>query len=418
LLKASYERCIALEQYQTSYFVSLAGIVFENGENSLGLKILQLMINLGDKEKSTETAAEIASLPWVKSHAVEDPRIEKPEASNSIRQIDALLLASETTAEYRQLDAAIGYRKQLQSLNAEDEETRIELACLLAEKGKYDEAVSQLASIISDRKATRNLRWKAIWLAPEIIGERRQLWTMLEQRVQAVNPKDTEMAAAVKAISSSATGQTVEAIRLINNVTAENPNSYSMFFRGLLEKQNRQYSDALKDFSSTLTRWQGAREQLPFNITEDDSLRQLIRLYVLTDSPGAALKISEADPDLKINIVNSSRNAKEENESKKTEAEVKEIKKDLVPATLRNRSEKRRTASRIELLGLLSEASERTGDLNRAVDFEKTRLALLSTTTDRKRSESRIDRLTELRRERSSKRAVAYTVDQRLVAQR
>src|SRR5439155_13854357 len=136
-------------------------------------------------------------------------------------------------------------------------------------------------------------------------------------------------------------------------------------FRGLLEKQNRQYLDALRDFSSTLTRSQGAREQLPFNFAEDDPLRQMIRLYVLSDSPGAALKLSEEDTELKVNIVKSDKDSKEEDESDKTEAEVKEIKKSPRPPTLRDRAEKLRAESRIELLGLLSEAAERNGDLNR-----------------------------------------------------
>src|SRR4029078_2231306 len=123
--------------------------------NSLGLKFLQLMVALSDSEKSTETAAELVSLQWVKARAVEDPRIEKPEPSNSMNKYNALKFAAETASQYQQLDAAIDYRKKIQSLNRSDEEHPIELFRLLAEKRQYNDAITGLASIISDREATR-----------------------------------------------------------------------------------------------------------------------------------------------------------------------------------------------------------------------------------------------------------------------
>jgi cellulose synthase operon protein C len=409
LSRAAYERYLALEQYNPSYFVELSRIAFKNGETSLGLKILQLMLDLTETEKSKETEAEIASLQWVKARAVEDPRIEKPEPSNSINKNLALKFASEIAAQYQQLDAAIDYRRKLQSLNTSDAENRIELVRLLAEKRKYDDAITGLASIISDREATRTSRWRAVWLAPEIIGERKQLWTTLQQSVQAGCPKDIEMITALKALYYSSTGQPAEALRLINTIASDNPNYYLRNFSGLLKNKNRQYSEALSDFSASLTESQASRDQTAFNYAEDDPLRQMIRVYILIDSPRAALKLSETDPDLKIVIVDGSNVA---------EPEIREEENSPGPATLVKRSLELRDGSRIELLGLLSEASERTGDLNRAVDFEKTRLSLLTRDVERKRSDLRIKRLIVQQKERLNNRAIPYSVDQRLVAQR
>jgi len=173
LLKAAYERMIALEQYQQSYFVGLAQFAFEDGEQARGLKLLQLMVDLGNAETRSTAAAEPAQLPWAKARAVDDPGIKRPNAQNMIQYADALILASETAAAFHQLDAAVEYRKRSLSLNIEDEISCIELARLLAENKKRDEAISV---IIGDRTATRRTRWMAVWLAPEIIKQRNDLW--------------------------------------------------------------------------------------------------------------------------------------------------------------------------------------------------------------------------------------------------
>ncbi|HEX8920466.1 MAG TPA: hypothetical protein VF766_03245, partial [Pyrinomonadaceae bacterium] len=86
--------------------------------------------------------------------------------------------------------------------------------------------------------------------------------------------------------------------------------------------------------------------------------------------------------------------------------------------TLLERVAERDTRSRIELLGLLSTAAEQIGDLSRAVEFERLRLALLSASAERQSVEARINQLLSRQKESSRRASVAYTVEQGLIARR
>src|SRR5204863_7345681 len=72
LIESAYAREIALAQYEPAYFAALAAIAFERGDVTLALKWLQWMVNLSKEDSKTETAAELAALPVVKTHAVEN----------------------------------------------------------------------------------------------------------------------------------------------------------------------------------------------------------------------------------------------------------------------------------------------------------------------------------------------------------
>src|SRR6185503_3784507 len=84
--------------------------------------------------------------------------------------------------------------------------------------------------------------------------------------------------------------------------------------------------------------------------------------------------------------------------------------------TLRDRAERRERATHANLLAMLSAAAEQVGDLNRAVEFEQLRLALLNTESDRKTTHARLDHLQQLQSAPGRVRRVSLVVDQRLVA--
>ena len=179
LLRATYERQLALEQLTEAPFVGSARLAFAKNDSAGGLKLLKLMLNLGWSATGSQAAAELAALPSVKSRAVESARIEKPAASNQLLLAQSLRLAAETAAEFGEFAAAIEYRQRLLELSPEDGVCRLELARLLAANKRESEAVKLLASLIAERRVARLTRWTALWITPEAAGKRDDLWQVL-----------------------------------------------------------------------------------------------------------------------------------------------------------------------------------------------------------------------------------------------
>ena len=202
-------------------------------------------------------------------------------------------LAAETAGEFAQFDAAIGYRQQLLSVSPDDEENRIELVRLLAANKKTDEAIQNLAAIIGDRTATRNLRWQAVWLAPEITEQKPGNWTSLRERVRTLNATDSEMAVALESLSLASAGQIDEGIKLIATAESANPNPFLRVLRALLEKKRGSESDSLTSFTSALIAGRESPAWQAFDFLEDDPVSQIIRLYLQQNQPRAALKLAE-----------------------------------------------------------------------------------------------------------------------------
>jgi cellulose synthase operon protein C len=417
LLEAAYTRELALERYTAHAFVGLAHLAFDKGDAALGLKLLQTMSSLSDEETRETAAAEVASWPNVKAYAADRARQDGAETENTLDREEALRLAAETASAFAQFDAAISYRRQLLAASPEDETNRIELARLLAEIKNYEEAITQLAQLIGDRTATRRARWQAVWLAPELIGTRHELWAVLTERVRTLNASDDEMLAA---LSSSVPGRADESVKLIDALKATNPNPYLNFFGALLERR-RQSGGELTGFVHTLFAGKGETVTEAFGFAEESPLRQIIRFYALKGQPRAALLASELDPTLK-DVEDAERDENDDPDDAEQETQV-DIQESMARSgaryrTLRERAVERELQSRRELLGLLSVSAEQTGDLNRAVGFETARLKLLSATAERQSAETRIRQLLSRQQGSSRRSAVAYSVDQNLIAQR
>jgi cellulose synthase operon protein C len=448
LLEAAYERAIALEQYEPSYFIALARAAFARGDAAFGLKMLESMINLGDEDARPEALALLASMPSIKAHAVDDTSVELPETHDGINRAGALHLAAETAGEFAQFDAAISYRQQLLVLSPDDEANRIELVRLLSADRKDDEAVANLASIISDRDATRRLRWQAVWLSPEIAGQRPELWTALRERVRAARFVDQEMAVALEAVSLSSGGHTDEALKLLSTIETENPNPELRYFQALLEKRGGHDAVALEGFLNTLISSQDTQAAQAFAFNEDGPLPQLLRLYLALGQPRAALKLAEHEAalnpedskenELAVNDESAKSDESDEadkDEDVKDEDDVKD-EEAAMPArdaagpfkegrderrafmTLNARAEEKRGETRLSLLELLSEAAEQTGDLDRALKLARGRLALLPKGALREAAALRLERLLAVQRAQAAGQDGKFSVDQKLVAQR
>jgi cellulose synthase operon protein C len=414
LIEAAYARQIALTQYEPAYFVGLASMAFDRGDGPLGLKWLQWMVNLSQEDLTAETAAELAALPLVKRHAVEESAAELPPGAQGIEQVQALRVAAETAAEFSQFEAALVYRRQLLSLSPDNEENRIELVRILAVSKRTEEAIKSLASIIGDRTTTRVARWQAVWLAPEITGSRPELWASLREQVRSLNLTDSEMAAALQSLSLAATGQSDEAIKLVGSTESSNPNVYLRFLRAFLEKQAGHQVDALASFTRALSSSRESDVGQAFGFSEAEPLEQVVGLYLSQNQLRAALKLAE-----RVTALQQKGSPSESEESKQdsVEIEVSEVDQKKYQ-TLRVRALARQRNARAELLELLSVAAEQIGDIERAVELEQARLGLLVKVADKRTAELRLERLREMLRAVERPGQPPLVIDRALVASR
>jgi tetratricopeptide (TPR) repeat protein len=429
LLEASYTQSLALGQFEASYFTGLARLAFERGDAERGEKLLRLMLALADDATNTEAAAEVAALPDVSRRFAALARAELPEQSNDIARAGTLKLAAETASSFGRYAEAAEFRTKLAADNPEDYANRVELARVLAAGGKFEEGAAQLASIIGDRNAPRATRWQAVWVAPEVIGERNELWASLAHDLGADGTADEEMTAALKARELSAEGRAAEAAEALKRVEADDPNPLLEFFLGVLDEQSDRADEAAEAFNVAFRSQANDEVSAAFGSDEDSALRKLIRLHAKAGRPLAALKLATLDTELSSNA--GAGVAGREGDEKGvdgSDAESDESGNDAsAPAastdatsfrTLDERAGLRSGASAAELLGLLSAAAEQVKDYDKAVAFERARLSRLAGGGERRASQERVARLDSLRKAKADAQRPTLVVDSSTVAQR
>jgi len=386
LLEAAYARELALEQFETTYFAGLARIAFERGDKAQALRWLQLMLDLTNPDRKQETAAAIASLPPVAKYS------EGTTATGEPAQLDpatALQLAAEMAGEFGELEVALGFRQQLLVVSPDDEQNQLELVRLLGANGKVDDAIQRLADIIGNRMLTRNTRWQAVWLAPELVAQNPSQWEKLRDRVRSISPNDREMSLALESLS-------LNSVKPLAGAEDDAPNAYLTSLRAIIEERAGNYAESRNSFTRALVESREPGAWKAFAFVEDEPLEQLVALYIKENQPRAALKVAERVT------------AFQPNQNGQVEVTVAQYQ------TLQQRAEERRRASHVNLLELLSNAAEQLGDLNRAYELEQVRLALLIKQPDRDLAQARLDHLRELRNG-AQPRKLSLVIDQRLV---
>jgi cellulose synthase operon protein C len=422
LLEAAYAQSLALGRFEASSFVGLARLAFERGDAERGAKLLRLLTALADDATKDEAAAEVAALPDVSRRFAALAHAELPEQSNDIARAEALKLAAETASSFGRYAEAAEFRLRLAADSPGDYANRVELARVLAAGGKFEDGAAQLASIVADRDAPRAMRWRAVWVAPEVFGGREQLWASLAQSAGA----DVEMAAALKARELSAEGRAPEAAELLRPVADADPNPMLEFFLGVLEEQGRRTDEADEAFDAAFRSQADDEVSTAFGADEESALRKLIRLRVAAGRPLAALKLATLDKELlsgagvaggegvekKVGV------SDEENDGSSDAGASAETTAGAASLqTLDERTSIRRSASATELLGLLSEAAERLNDYEKAVEFERARLSRLAGGGEQRASRERVARLVALRKSVGAQKP-PLVVDSSTVAQR
>jgi hypothetical protein len=212
---------------------------------------------------------------------------------------EALRVAAETAAEFNQFAVAIEYRGRLSALLPDEVANSLELARALAAGGKNDEAMTQLASLISDRRVARQIRWAALWIAPEIVKQ--EGWSSFDQKIRAI--KDREMVAAVEAQSMLSRGRPEDAIKGLDDAVMSGPSAQLKLFRALSQKNAGRESEALQSLLDSMIAFGDAWVAAPFGATEDEPRWQVIRLCAKQGRPRAALRLAGADERLKGRFV-------------------------------------------------------------------------------------------------------------------
>jgi tetratricopeptide (TPR) repeat protein len=428
LLEAGYAQSLALGQFEASYFVGLARLAFERGDAARGEKFTQLMLGLAEEETKDEAAAEVAALPDVNKRFVALARAELPEQSNNVVLADALKLAAEVAGSFGRYAEAAEFRLKLSAEKPDDYANRVESARLLAASGRLEEAASQLASVIGDRNAPRAIRWQAVWVAPEVTGNRKELWASLAQSSGASGAADEEMNVALKARELSAEGRAAEASELLRRIAADDPNPLLEFFLGVLDSRCGRADEAAEAFAVAFRSQANDEVSTAFGADEESALRRLIRLNVSAARPLAALKLAQLDTELagdaSGNVADGEGDVENEggveNEAEvENEVALKSIettKDEAVYRTLEERAESRKEASSSELLGLLSVAAEQLRDYDKAVEFERSRLGRLAGADERRASRERSARLVSLRKAKRESPGPPLVVDGSTVA--
>jgi hypothetical protein len=202
----------------------------------------------------------------------------------------------------------------------------------------------------------------------------------------------------LEALSLNAARRADEAVKLITAAETSMPNEHLSSLRAIVEKKIGPAA-ALDSFSRATIAAQTPTVSKSFGFVEDEPLEQLISLYLKQEQPRAALKVAERVVAFQTN--------KDSVEQTDKAATVRSRSSDTIERyqSLRDRAERRERATHANLLALLS-----------TVEFEQLRLALLSTASDRKTTQARLDHLQQLQNAPGRLRKVSLVVDQRLVA--
>jgi len=400
LLRAAYERQLALEQLDEAPFADLARLQFAKGDAAGALKQLKLMLDLASAATHSTAAAELSALPQVKARAVEAAWIEKPPASNQLSLTESLRLAAETAGEFGQYAAAIEWRQRLLEIAPEDNACRLELARLLGAAKQEVKAAQTLAALIADRRVSRQTRWTALWVAPEVASKRADVWQTLSAQVRAA--KDRETITAVEALAAFDRGQAGEAAKPLSEA-ADIPSAQLKLLRAVLLKRAGQEREALSGFLDSQIALSDSSAMAAFASGEDELRWQVVRLYARLNQPRAALKLANVDERLRgVAMVGAVETGP------------------AAAAGLLNLSAlgaERQKRSQVELLALLSASAEAIGEFDKATDFERARIVWLAS-DERRKTETRIEQLTAKQKEKTNKRGITLTVDERPVTAR
>jgi hypothetical protein len=381
LLKAAYERALALEQLQTASFVGLSRTALETGDAERGLQLLRLLLALSRTETRETAAAELAALDWVKARAVNAKEVEAPAAANQIAEGEALRLAAETAAEFGRFAEAGDWRERLAALAPDHHPNKIELARTRAAQGRGDDAIATLTALMADARARRTARWTALWTLSEVAAKNDALWRSAESRLHAAS-QDEEMRWALDSLA--------------RGLSSPRPlSARATLLAALLQKNAGRSAESLATLRDSLIPLGETSLAQAISAVDEEPRWLLVRLYAGQQQPRAALKLAGADERLKGRALDPLEELDE------TPASEPKRARRLAPLAVL--ATERQAHAREELLALLSTAAEQIADWRQAIEFERARFDLLADAGARRDSKARLGTLLARQKESARK---------------
>jgi tetratricopeptide (TPR) repeat protein/lipopolysaccharide biosynthesis regulator YciM len=399
LLAYAYERTLALEQLSPPPFIGLARLSFEAGNVERGLKLLGLMISLGQYENRDAAAGQVAALEGVKARAVANARIEAPRAANLINEALALKLAAECAAEFGQFDFARTARERYATIIPLDADNRIELARINNAAGRGSDAVAALVAVMADVRTTRLFRWTALWTMGQVAAKNESLWQSASTQLKTAS-KDVEMTAATEALAELQRGGSLDAVPALVQI----PGGQSRYLAALAATTAGQPDRALSTLTDSMIRINDVTVGAPFRATQDDFRWTLARLYGATGRSLAMLRVANGDERLRGRP-----------QGALAELDPPVGLDDQAPnpsrlSSLNVQAAERERRSRLELLALLSDAAEKTGQLRQAIEFQRARFDLSPDASTRAESKTRIAALLSKEKDLFNKKRAVFVV--------
>ena len=365
LREAYFARLLALGQYNAANFTGLARALFERGDSAQALQILRIMNNFAAEEQR----AELDSLPLLAKFANKEnlPVAERRELNEKV----ALEAAAEILSEYGFPAEAAAAREKLRTVSADDAANRIELARLYANSRTIDDSARILLEMIGDQSAARSSRWQSLLVLGEILGGDAEAWQKMTAENRPLAERDAEIWTALSALALYHTGQTDEALRLLEN----DGSTWELdYLKAQIEIASGRDAPALDSLIRLFEFYPEIKGVFGFYAPGAES--RIIDLYLKAGKPRAALEAAKTFGILKTAqtiVFDPERNFK------------------FKPLALRRRELEFSEARR--LLEQLSLAAESVGDFSQAADFEKARAGFLDASAEKGNSAARIDRL-------------------------
>jgi tetratricopeptide (TPR) repeat protein/Flp pilus assembly protein TadD len=388
LQEAFFARHIALGQYNSANFVGLARVEFQKGNVADALKILEIMTNFS----SAEWQAQLDSLPLIAKFANKE---NLPfEAQNALKTEDSLKFAAEILSEFGILDKAAFYREKLREIAPDNAANKIELARLYANEKTADEAAQVLLELLADKNSDRKTRWQSLIVLAEIGGNDPGFWQKITANNQAFEQQDAEIWLALNAISRFQTGQSDEAVSLLQQ------NDFTLqlkYLKAVFEKNSGREEAALTDFSE-ISAFDGEIENA-FGFYETAPVFQMINLYLKTGKPRAALDLAKKCELLKA-----------------IEKSDFEPNRDFKFKTLDVRARELKLNETAMLIEKLSVAAETIGDFSQAIEFEKARTNFFKSTETANNSAIRLEALQQKLAEKTANQENPFVVNEKTVS--
>jgi tetratricopeptide (TPR) repeat protein len=214
LMRDVYSQMIAAGQMDAANFAGLAELEFKTGGNDRALALLKRMVDahIGD-EVTIKLAAAIA-------------------------------------ARYQSYTAALAYRQKAQTLNPEDAENRLETARVMAALNQRSDAADLLAAVAEDRTASNTAKAAATLLIAEVAKADPATMTRLTDTYRQKASNGGFYAKLILAQLQDAAGQVGQAEQTLQSAAAQPYSGVASLMLGGLESRHGNAPAAAKAFET------------------------------------------------------------------------------------------------------------------------------------------------------------------------